>query len=257
MSVDIAEPTLIPNEHTTPHNDLSGSSISEIINDKCVWVADSFSNNCLKCNSQFIPFFNGKHHCRICGLLYCSDCCSNFLFYQSGKISPLKSPFEESESTGPYRTCDNCYNEYKRRALVKTTPFAINNNPKVTKEEECPVCGKSVIKSNHGTIEECLTRTKNNYQQRTNKNNRMLVYNMTATEIKRHKLATVDDFDCPICFEDFCENDKVGRLECLCLYHYDCIKSWFEKKKSKFNSNQAAINRSISRNWCPVHDALS
>lgn len=36
--------------------------------------------------------------------------------------------------------------------------------------------------------------------------------------------------ECVICLEDLKPGDKVGRLECLCVFHYKCIKDWFNKK---------------------------
>lgn len=38
------------------------------------------------------------------------------------------------------------------------------------------------------------------------------------------------DRECVICLEDLKPGDKVGRLECLCVFHYKCIKDWFNKK---------------------------
>lgn len=38
------------------------------------------------------------------------------------------------------------------------------------------------------------------------------------------------DHECVICLEDLKAGDKVGRLECLCVFHYRCIKDWFNKK---------------------------
>ncbi|WEJ95610.1 hypothetical protein PSN45_003133 [Yamadazyma tenuis] len=39
-----------------------------------------------------------------------------------------------------------------------------------------------------------------------------------------------DDNECVICLEELKPGDKVGRLECLCVFHYKCIKDWFNKK---------------------------
>ncbi|RLV91589.1 E3 ubiquitin-protein ligase PIB1 [Spathaspora sp. JA1] len=41
-----------------------------------------------------------------------------------------------------------------------------------------------------------------------------------------------DEFEseCVICLEELKPGDKVGRLECLCVFHYKCIKDWFNKK---------------------------
>lgn len=38
------------------------------------------------------------------------------------------------------------------------------------------------------------------------------------------------DAECVICLEELGPGDKVGRLECLCVFHYKCIKDWFNKK---------------------------
>ncbi|SGZ52176.1 CIC11C00000003755 [Sungouiella intermedia] len=40
----------------------------------------------------------------------------------------------------------------------------------------------------------------------------------------------VTDLECVICLEELRPGDKVGRLECLCVFHYKCIKDWFNKK---------------------------
>lgn len=52
-----------------------------------------------------------------------------------------------------------------------------------------------------------------------------------------HEKDMLDD-ECVICLEDLKPGDKVGRLECLCVFHYKCIKDWFNKK---------------SYGECPVH----
>lgn len=52
-----------------------------------------------------------------------------------------------------------------------------------------------------------------------------------------HEKDLIDD-ECVICLEDLKPGDKVGRLECLCVFHYKCIKDWFSKK---------------SYGECPVH----
>ncbi|CDK28576.1 unnamed protein product [Kuraishia capsulata CBS 1993] len=44
--------------------------------------------------------------------------------------------------------------------------------------------------------------------------------------------------ECVICLEDINPGDTVGRLECLCVFHYKCIMDWFERK---------------GPNECPVH----
>jgi hypothetical protein len=36
--------------------------------------------------------------------------------------------------------------------------------------------------------------------------------------------------ECVICLEDMCAGQKVGRLECLCCFHAQCIKDWARKR---------------------------
>ena len=47
----------------------------------------------------------------------------------------------------------------------------------------------------------------------------------------------VDDAECTICLEEFEVGQQMGRLECFCRFHMQCIHDWFEQKPGK----------------CPVH----
>ena len=38
------------------------------------WDSDQSSNYCSACHRQFDAFFQRKHHCRLCGKLFCHDC---------------------------------------------------------------------------------------------------------------------------------------------------------------------------------------
>lgn len=40
----------------------------------------------------------------------------------------------------------------------------------------------------------------------------------------------ITELECVICLDELKPGDKVGRLECLCVFHYKCIKDWFNKK---------------------------
>lgn len=42
--------------------------------------------------------------------------------------------------------------------------------------------------------------------------------------------------ECSICMVEYDVGDSLARLECLCCFHEECIRSWFERKKE-----------------CPVH----
>ena len=88
---------------------------------------------------------------------------------------------------------------------------------------------------------------------------RMLIYKISAPSSPSSNNSCGE---CPICFEDMEVGDKVARLECLCVFHYKCIKSWIQKKKEKMkeyhieNDNTEAEQDRIRGNCCPFHDAV-
>lgn len=66
------------------------------------WVPDSSSQQCMQCDQKF-TIFKRRHHCRACGLLLCSNCCSfeHYLHY--------------SQSEG--RVCERCCEILKSQSL--------------------------------------------------------------------------------------------------------------------------------------------
>eukprot|EP00656_Telonema_subtile_P034924 TRINITY_DN38948_c0_g1_i2.p1 TRINITY_DN38948_c0_g1~~TRINITY_DN38948_c0_g1_i2.p1 ORF type:complete len:576 (+),score=105.44 TRINITY_DN38948_c0_g1_i2:82-1809(+) len=62
------------------------------------WVNDESADACSSCTRVF-SFTCRRHHCRLCGGLFCSSCTSTFIF-ASIRDSPGKS--------GPVRTCKTC-----------------------------------------------------------------------------------------------------------------------------------------------------
>ena len=62
--------------------------------DKSLWVPDEKADICYECGNKFILVIRRKHHCRICGRIYCDDCC-------------MKIPNENDNSE--LRVCNSCY----------------------------------------------------------------------------------------------------------------------------------------------------
>ena len=50
------------------------------------WMPDSLSLECAMCTSKFTSF-RRRHHCRVCGQVFCSKCCSSYI---PGKFSAEK-----------------------------------------------------------------------------------------------------------------------------------------------------------------------
>ena len=90
--------------------------------------------------------------------------------------------------------------------------------------------------------------------------NRMLVYRVAATSPTMTSSTSTGEKDggnyreCPICFEEMKPGDKVGRLECLCVFHYKCIKRWFVKRSQRLKPDDPRTV--IGKNFCPLHDAI-
>eukprot|EP00249_Psilotum_nudum_P012362 c23738_g1_i4 orf=466-2217(+) len=62
------------------------------------WMPDSSANACMQCGADFRPLTRGRHHCRLCGGIFCWRC-------SSGRcLMPFK--FYKRD---PQRVCDNCF----------------------------------------------------------------------------------------------------------------------------------------------------
>ncbi|KAK5983537.1 FYVE-type domain-containing protein, partial [Trichostrongylus colubriformis] len=64
------------------------------------WLDDSAAVNCTHCGKVFSLTVR-KHHCRVCGLIFCAPC--------SSKTTQIAS------HKNPVRVCDNCFVEVQNR----------------------------------------------------------------------------------------------------------------------------------------------
>ena len=46
---------------------------ASIISSKRFWMPDNVSSDCYRCNQKF-TFLRRRHHCRICGQIFCNAC---------------------------------------------------------------------------------------------------------------------------------------------------------------------------------------
>ena len=62
------------------------------------WMPDSVSTKCYDCEAKFTTF-RRRHHCRVCGQIFCSKCCGNYIPGESigcqGNMMISKFPFIE------------------------------------------------------------------------------------------------------------------------------------------------------------------
>ena len=49
------------------------------------WVSNDKVKKCHYCEKEFNSIFSKKHHCRICGNVFCYDCCQKNIKEYKGK----------------------------------------------------------------------------------------------------------------------------------------------------------------------------
>ncbi len=89
-----------------------------------LWQDDLDVTTCSKieCKNEF-TWYNGRHHCRRCGLVYCDKCTSNKMIVPRELLSERPTTFlqthglfsDEDTFRGPQRVCDEC--SYSLRPL--------------------------------------------------------------------------------------------------------------------------------------------
>ncbi|QLG70457.1 hypothetical protein HG535_0A03970 [Zygotorulaspora mrakii] len=128
-------------------------------------------------------------------------------------------------------------------------------------ERCCPICNVDLTKFEaeedaQTHVQDCINRAVSIQQHKYGDDdetlspsfqNRMLVYKIAEGDGDNHYQ------ECPICFEEMLPGEKVGRLECLCVFHYKCIKGWFNKKLQKMKTKDVKY---VGKNFCPLHDAV-
>src|SRR4051812_23141793 len=50
------------------------STVTPVKNSKSMWVPDEKALTCYNCQKIFSTLFLRKHHCRICGNVFCKEC---------------------------------------------------------------------------------------------------------------------------------------------------------------------------------------
>lgn len=71
------------------------------------WMPDHSCRVCYECDSQF-TLFNRRHHCRLCGRIFCSKCTANSI---PAPFSGQRNPWDEWEKI---RVCNYCYKQWEQ-----------------------------------------------------------------------------------------------------------------------------------------------
>ncbi|KAL4393345.1 hypothetical protein HN51_021252 [Arachis hypogaea] len=83
------------------------------------WMPDQSCRVCYDCDSQF-TLFNRRHHCRLCGRIFCNKCTANSI---PAPVTSQINPWDEWEKI---RVCNFCYKQWEQGVV------AFNNNTQVS-----------------------------------------------------------------------------------------------------------------------------
>jgi len=92
-TVDFDDDGSVFEAHVTPIDNNDNASNKH-------WMPDKLCKNCYTCDQPF-TMFRRRHHCRLCGQIFCGGCCGNFVAV--GR--------EEKE-----RHCGECFEEIGRKS---------------------------------------------------------------------------------------------------------------------------------------------
>ena len=81
------------------------------------WLDDKLCKNCINC-SKIFTFFTRKHHCRSCGLIFCSSCLENMVYNGSKTKFCLKCKNKKTQYID-YLISELNNKEYKIKHLNK------------------------------------------------------------------------------------------------------------------------------------------
>lgn len=112
------------------------------------WMPDQSCRVCYECDSQF-TLFNRRHHCRLCGRIFCAKCTSNRV---PTTPNELKTSLEDWDKI---RVCNYCFKVWKQDVSV-----ANDARPKVALQDNCctsPSATSFLSTRSSGTFESSST----------------------------------------------------------------------------------------------------
>ncbi|KAB1671075.1 hypothetical protein [Gossypium barbadense] len=85
---------------------------SELLNvSRDFWMPDQSCRVCYECDSQF-TVFNRRHHCRLCGRVFCANCTANSV------PVPPDEPRAGREDSERIRVCNYCFKQWEQGIAV-------------------------------------------------------------------------------------------------------------------------------------------
>ena len=87
-----------PTKPTTTYSLLRKSKPSSSLEDRQDWMPDQLCKQCHGCEAPF-TVFRRRHHCRLCGQVFCSSCSASFVQVEDSTLRSCARCFEEWEQS--------------------------------------------------------------------------------------------------------------------------------------------------------------
>ncbi|XP_029131071.1 1-phosphatidylinositol-3-phosphate 5-kinase FAB1B isoform X2 [Cajanus cajan] len=84
------------------------------------WMPDQSCRVCYECDSQF-TLFHRKHHCRLCGRIFCNKCTTNSI---PASFSNQRNSRDELEKI---RVCNYCYKQWEQGVVAFDKSIPVSN----------------------------------------------------------------------------------------------------------------------------------
>lgn len=84
------------------------------------WMPDHSCRVCYECDSQF-TVFNRRHHCRLCGRIFCGKCTANSI------PAPSDDPKGRREDWERIRVCNFCFKQWEQELAASDNGLRISS----------------------------------------------------------------------------------------------------------------------------------
>ncbi|KAG7352080.1 thermosome subunit [Nitzschia inconspicua] len=134
---------VLASEVTGKRNSLTKSLSSPAVIEDVAWMPDQLCKTCYSCDAPF-SFLRRRHHCRICGQVFCNSCSGYFVpaapFQQNKNVPNTAATGVPSQQQQPSTSLPSMHN---RKTLGVSTSIQPGNNNTILRT--CKMCFEQVM----------------------------------------------------------------------------------------------------------------